>query len=106
MGSYRASRHQSQPRNYGRPVRDKSEELRAREIRCLSLTRSKSINRQFQRRVANADNKNLTPEQIQEIEKWQRLQREYNQYQNDLSELRQEKDHLIRHQRLAKANEK
>jgi hypothetical protein len=41
--------------------------LRAREIRCLSLTRSKSINRQFERRIVDVDRRNLSEGQVQEV---------------------------------------
>ena len=63
------NRNQSQPANprFHRPIRDKSEELRAREIRCLSLTRSKSSNRQFERRLNHVDRKDLSDSEIKEV---------------------------------------
>ena len=120
-------RHHSQPNTrLSRPNhRDKSEELRLREARVLSISPGRRVpggenfnevnsrnNRQPRHHTPeyNFDKKllhnTLSKEDLMQIEYWSKLQRECNSLEMKLSKLRQERDRLIRHEKIAKGNEK
>ena len=125
-----SKRHQSNPGRLHRPNnREKSDELKKREARVLSMSpgrmrssvpvvmnlnqydnpsiqtgnlfasNTQTLQENFQKGV-------LTKEDLATIDHWSKLQRECNRLEMQLSGLRQEKDKLNRQQKIADANEK